>query len=308
MPKLNIAIVTGGSSSERDISLVTAGRVLDNLDNTRYHGYLVDSSDRSALESLVNSPPDVAFVAQHGRGGEDGAVQGFLETLGIPYTGSGVLASALAMDKLRCKEFLKGHRITMPGHAAFYSGCGFEQLAGANTSQLPLIVKPSGSGSSDGLTVVRDRASLAPALNAAFAFDSCVLVEEFIPGVEITGAVLGNDVLEPLPLIEIVPAKGIYDREAKYTPGATDEICPARLSPAVTTRAQELAQRCHRALGCRGMSRTDMMVTPSGEVYFIELNTIPGMTPTSLLPRAAQEAGYSFSQLLDRIIGLAMET
>ena len=305
MSKLNITIITGGKSSERDISLITAGRVRESLDRDRCTIRVIDSADTRALLDLAQDKPDVAFVAQHGRGGEDGSVQGFLELLEIPYTGSGVLASALAMDKLRTKQFLGALGIRTPRHAALRRG-GVRTLGGE--LGLPLIVKPNGVGSSDGLTVVRERAQLDEAIDLAFAFDEQILIEEFIAGMEITASVLGNRELEALPLIEIVPAKGVYDREAKYTPGATDEICPARLPRDTTLRAQEIACDCHRLLGCRGMSRTDMMVTPTGDVYMIEVNTVPGMTATSLLPRAALQAGYSFSQLLDRLIALALET
>ncbi len=304
MAKLNVAIITGGRSSERDISLVTAGRVRENLDERKYSVSVVDSASAPELLALATTPPDVAFIAQHGKGGEDGAIQGFLETVGIPYTGSGVLASALALDKLRCKEFLAARGVKTPKHFALHRGSA---KAYGGEIPLPFIVKPNAAGSSDGLTVVREESRAQAAIELAFQFDDTILLEQFISGMEITAPVLGNDKLEALPLIEIVPAKGIYDREAKYTPGATDEICPARLSETITTTAQSIAKNCHKFLGCLGMSRTDMMVTPAGEIFMIEVNTIPGMTSTSLLPRAALEAGYSFPQLLDRLIEFALE-
>ncbi len=328
MTKLNIAVLMGGTSGERDISLSTGKQILNALDASKYRVYALDTQTRqthfpvadnvqkmlaadgetqiAALTEIgavaPNDRPDVVIVALHGKGGEDGTIQGFLDTVSIPYTGSGVLASALAMDKARCKTFLAAHGIRLPGGIALRS-----------TDErpvdfpLPAVVKPASQGSSDGLTIVELGGDLNTALDTAFAIDDSVLVEEFVAGMEITCAVLGTTSLEPLPLVEIVPAKGVYDREAKYTPGATDEICPARLSAELTAEAQAIASKCHVALGCRGMSRTDMIVTPNGKIYVLEVNTIPGMTPTSLLPKAAATAGYTFSQLLDKLIGYALE-
>ncbi|MDR3710041.1 MAG: D-alanine--D-alanine ligase [Capsulimonadaceae bacterium] len=327
MAKRNVAVLMGGTSSERDISLSTGRQILGALDPAKYRYYAIDSAtgkilpgcdgsakaltdaDGAEISTLARLPeaapdqrPDVAIIALHGKGGEDGVIQGFLETVGIPYTGSGVLASALALDKARSKTFLSASGILMP--------------AGVNLGKndprdipfpLPAVVKPAGSGSSDGLTIVSEGGDLGAAIELGFQYDDTILIEEFVQGTEITCAVLGNDRLEALPVIEIIPAKGVYDREAKYTPGATDEICPARLSADVTQDVQEIAIRCHRALGCRGMSRTDMIISGDGRIYVLEVNTIPGMTPTSLLPRAASVAGYTFSQLLDRLIDLALE-
>jgi D-alanine-D-alanine ligase len=328
MAKLNVAVLMGGASAERDISLSTGRQILQALDAERYCVYALDthptlalpaqmpdhvrlmrSAEGNAVETSLtrlplvaaSSRPDVVIIALHGKGGEDGTVQGFLETLGIPYTGSGVLASALAMDKARCKTFLAASGVRVPE--------GIDLRRGDPVPDLPLprVVKPALQGSSDGVSIVEAGGDLNAAVAMARQYDDCVLIEEYIRGTEITCAVLGNEAPEALPLIEIVPAKGVYDREAKYTPGATDEICPARLSGDVASKAREIALTCHRALGCRGMSRTDMIVDASGDVYTLEINTIPGMTPTSLLPRAASVAGYTFSALLDKLIGFALE-
>ncbi len=306
MPKLSVAIITGGRSSERDISLVTASVVRENLDLEKYGVSMVDSADATALLRLAEAQPDIALIAQHGKGGEDGAIQGFLESIGIRYTGSGILASALALDKSRYKQFMQAHGIPMAAGFTLHS-----DGTGGGKAALPLIVKPNSSGSSDGLTVLPEGSTPAQfdaARELAFQFDDTILVEQFITGVEITGAVLGNDeeTLELLPLVEIIPAKGIFDREAKYTLGACEEICPARLPEDVARRARELAGRCHLLLGCRGVSRTDMMVDAAGEIYVLETNTVPGMTPTSLLPRAAQAAGYEFPVMLDKLIEFAL--
>jgi len=331
MTKLNVTVLMGGTSSERDISLSTGKEILNALDRSKYRIWALDTQTKKAFlpaselaaldiepmksrdgETIIasvseialarqNDHPDVVLIAMHGKGGEDGTIQGFLETAGIPYTGSGVLASALAMDKSRCKTFL--------------SACGVKTPAGITLSRgdeiplglpIPAVVKPALQGSSDGLSIVSKREDLESAVLRALEFDSVVLVEEFVSGIEITSAVLGNEDPEPLPLIEIIPAKGVYDREAKYTPGATKHVCPARLAPELTAKAQAIAVKCHTSLGCRGMSRTDMIVAPDGEIYALEVNTIPGMTPTSLLPEAAAVAGYSFSQLLDKIITFAV--
>jgi len=329
MSKLNVAVLMGGTSSERDISLSTGKQILNALDTRKYRVFALDTQTRetflpspgSHVEAMVSldgssqvaalpqlptaserDRPDVVVVALHGKGGEDGTIQGFLDIVGVPYTGSGVLASALAMDKARAKTFLSAHGVRFPGGIVVSPN-------GPRPTDFPLpaVVKPALSGSSDGLTIVEPGGDLNSALDIAFAHGDDVLVEEFVKGIEITCAVIGNDELEVLPLIEILPAKGVYDREAKYTPGATDEICPARLSADLTAAAKSIAETCHRALGCRGMSRTDMIVTSTGDIYALEVNTIPGMTPTSLLPKAAATAGYSFPQLLDKLIGYALE-
>jgi D-alanine-D-alanine ligase len=328
MTKLNIAVLMGGTSGERDISLSTGKQILNALDPNKYRVYALDTQTRQAFFPVADNVqkmlasdgetqitaltqigdvaptdrPDVVIVALHGKGGEDGTIQGFLETLSIPFTGSGVLASALAMDKARCKTFLAAHGVRLPNGLALRRSDPRPE-----SFPLPAVVKPASQGSSDGLTIVQPGGDLGAALDTAFAIDDSVLVEEFVSGMEITCAILGTTTLEALPLVEIVPAKGVYDREAKYTPGATDEICPARLSAELTAEAQAIATACHTALGCRGMSRTDMIVTPEGKIYVLEVNTIPGMTPTSLLPKAAGTAGYTFSQLLDKLIGYALE-
>lgn len=329
MSKLNVAVLMGGTSSERDISLSTGRQILNALDQSKYRIFALDTQTREAFlpsSQVIVSPmlsangstqiaalpqlptasdsdkPDVVVVALHGKGGEDGTIQGFLDVVGVPYTGSGVLASALAMDKARCKTFLAANGVLLP------KGVVVNRRGGRpDDFPLPAVVKPAISGSSDGLTIVGLGGSLDDALETAFALGDDALVEEFVSGMEITCAVIGNEDLEVLPLVEIVPAKGVYDREAKYTPGATDEICPARLTVGITEEAKRLGALCHRLLGCRGMSRTDMIVTSSGEIYVLEVNTIPGMTPTSLLPIAAATAGYTFSQLLDKLIGYALE-
>lgn len=302
--KLKVAVLMGGTSAEREVSLSTGRQILGALDESRYAIASLDTSDVPALlGALAAERPGVVVIALHGRGGEDGTVQGMLEVLGLPYTGSGVLASALAMDKAMCKRVLTGVGVLMPQDVTLRRG----EMPAAGDVPLPCIVKPNAQGSTIGMAVVRDWAEMDAAVALAFRHDDTVLVEQFITGTEITVPVLGNGDLEILPIVEIVPRGGFYDYEAKYTAGATDEIVPARIPDDVAAGARRIARLCHRTLGCRGMSRTDIIVTPEGEIYTLEINTIPGMTPTSLLPRSAEAAGYRFPQLLDRLISLALE-
>jgi D-alanine-D-alanine ligase len=333
--RIKVAVLMGGTSAEREVSLSTGRQILNALDPARYRVSALDtasgqkflppsgltnpvaaltSSDGATEittlpqlpQAAENSRPDVVVIALHGPGGEDGTVQGMLEVLGIPYTGSGVLASALAMDKAMCKRVLTSVGVRMPRDITLRRGEDRSSLR-FDAMPLPWIVKPSRQGSTIGMTVVSEREQLASALDTAFTHDDTALVEQFIQGTEITVPILGNADLQVLPIVEIVPASGFYDYQAKYTAGATDEIVPARLSPSIAEEARRIALLCHQTLGCRGMSRTDMIVTPEGMIYTLEVNTIPGMTPTSLLPRAAEAAGLSFSQLLDRLIDLALE-
>jgi len=306
--KLTVALLAGGKSAEREVSLKSGDQVYQALDKERYDVLRYDpASDLPALAQDA-SRIDVALIILHGRLGEDGTIQGMLDSLGIPYQGSGVLGSAIAMNKIVSKQlyvhaglptprFLVADRAAPPDPAAVIAELG-----------LPVVVKPEHEGSSIGLTIVRDSGKLSDAFTRAWEFDKRCIVEEYIPGLEITAGVLGNDDLQALPLIEIVPGEAYeyFDYAAKYTPGASKEICPARVSPDITARARDLAVRAHRALCCRGYSRTDMIL--SGEDLFIlETNTIPGMTATSLFPQAAAQAGLGFSELMDRLIELAME-
>jgi D-alanine-D-alanine ligase len=341
--RLKVAILMGGRSTEREVSFMTGKMVLEALDPERYLPIAVDAASVGRLPgtpppALVDGPaaqsaltperlaagaaeimapegdparPDVCFIALHGRYGEDGTVQGLLDLLGIPYTGSGVLASALAMNKVMSKKLFRAEGIPTPDFCfieGLEAGRAFLEEWNAGTSGIgvPCVVKPNEQGSTIGLSIVRRPEQMGSALDLAFKYDQTVLIEQFAEGVEITAAVLGNRDPEVLPLIEIVPEGGFYDYERKYTPGATEEIVPARIPEAQATVARELAVRCHRTLGCRGMSRVDMIVA-GDRVWVLEVNTIPGMTPTSLLPRAAAAAGIGFPQLVDRLIDLALE-
>ena len=306
--KLTVALLAGGKSAEREVSLKSGEQVYQTLDKERYEILRYDPRDDLLRLARDSERIDVALIILHGRLGEDGTIQGFLESLSIPYHGSKVLGSAVAMNKIFSKRlyaqaglpvspYVIADRLDSPN-----SGWIARELG------LPCVVKPENEGSSIGLSIVRQEQQLGDALEKAWRFDRRCLVEKYVSGTEITVAVLGNDTLEALPLVEIIPDDkyDFFDYEAKYTPGATREICPARLPQDLTEKAQDYAKRAHLALGCRGYSRTDMIVD-ANEAYVLETNTIPGMTQTSLFPQAAAAAGISFSALLDRLIALALE-
>jgi D-alanine-D-alanine ligase len=252
---------------------------------------------------------DVAFIALHGRYGEDGTIQGMLDLFGIPYVGSGTLASALAMDKAMAKRIFGVCGIPTPSGLTF-DRADFDADPDACCAHaaafVPAVVKPAREGSSIGMSLVDDAAAMPAALRAAFARDARVLVEERVGGTELTVGVIGNRELLALPVVEIVPKRAFFDYKAKYDPALSDEICPARVCDDVAREAQELARRAHRALDCRGLSRTDMILSERGLVV-LELNTLPGMTVNSLLPKAARAAGIPFGELLHRLIQLALE-
>ena len=250
-------------------------------------------------------PLDVIFISLYGTWGEDGRIQGLLDTVGIPYTGSGVLASALAMDKVMAKTVLGAAGLDVPRGAVVRSAAGAD-LDAARGVGLPAFVKPVGSGSSVGAAIVRRAEDLEPAISDALRYDERAMVEEYLKGTELTVAVIGNDELTPLPVIEIVTQREFFDYHAKYDAGASEEIVPARVPEYVAKRAQDLAVRAHRALGCRGMSRTDF-VWVGERMVALEVNTIPGMTANSLLPKAAKAAGIGFGDLLTRLIEWALE-
>ena len=249
---------------------------------------------------------DVAFIALHGPYGEDGTLQGMLEIIGIPYVGSGVLASALAMDKAMARKMFVAEGIQIARGVVIER----EELDGEVMRRAhaltPAFVKPSRQGSSLGISLVCRPEELRPALERAFEYDSRVLVEERLDGREITVGVIGNRRLTALPVVEIVPKREFFDYRAKYDPDLSEEICPAELAPDELQAAQDLALRAHRALDCRGFSRVDMILTADRGAVVVEVNTLPGMTVNSLLPKAARAAGIPFGELLDRLVRLAL--
>jgi D-alanine-D-alanine ligase len=270
----------------------------------------IESAERSLVPATTamsgaGGPVDVVLISVYGTWGEDGRIQGLLDTIGIPYTGSGVLASALAMDKVMAKRVLASEGLDVPRGVAVTSASG-EDLDRARSVGLPVFVKPVASGSSVGATIVTSPEQLAPAIADALKYDERALVEELIEGKELTVAVIGNDDLVPLPVIEIVTKRRFFDYTAKYSAGESEEIVPARIPDDVARRAQDIAVRAHQALGCRGTSRTDLMWS-GDRMVALEVNTIPGMTANSLLPKAARAAGIQFGDLLARFVDWALE-
>jgi D-alanine-D-alanine ligase len=308
MGRLRLALIAGGVSGEREVSLKGATGVEKALDPGKYEVVRFDPATDLPLIAARAKEIDVAFILLHGIHGEDGTMQGFLDLLGIPYQGAGVLGSALAMDKNLAKTLYRLHDLPV----APWEMAGREDIGDParllESLRLPLVVKPVRQGSSIGMSVVREAAALGPALAKAFAHDRQVMVEQYLKGREITVGVIGNDRPLALPLVEIIPASKyeFFDYEAKYKVGATREFCPAEVSEEIRDKAQAYGLAAHRALQLRGYSRTDMIVC-NDEVYLLETNTIPGMTPTSLLPQAAAAAGLPFPALLDRLIELALE-
>jgi D-alanine-D-alanine ligase len=308
MDKLTVALLSGGRSAEREVSLKSGEQVYQALNKETYHIRRYDPRDDLARLMAEAEEINVALIILHGRYGEDGTIQGLLELLDIPYHGSGVLGSALAINKIQSKRLYEYAGLPVSPYLILDRSDPGAQNKVRDALGFPVVVKPEHEGSSIGLSIVGDADHFQPALDLAGQYDRLVLVEKYITGTEITGAVLGNLNPKPLPLVEIIPGDqySFFDYEAKYKPGATKEICPARLNAELTEKAQDYAVRAHRALRCRGYSRTDMIVSDN-EAYVLETNTIPGMTATSLYPQAAAAAGISFSELLDRLIELALE-
>ena len=294
-----IGVLAGGLSGEREVSLKTGEAVCAALQDRGYHAQLV-YVDRDVDLVIRQSGIQVAFLALHGRYGEDGCTQGLLELHGIPYTGSGVLASALAMNKVKSKELFRLHNLpTPPYYVVHREDAEADPMDAHGSIGFPAVVKPAGEGSSLGVSIVRDAAELAAALEDAFRWDDEVLVERFVEGREVSVAILDG---RPLGAIEIVPSEPFYDYAAKYTSGHSTYHLPARLSPTRYRGVMAQALLAHRALGATGVSRVDLIVSDKGNEYILEVNTIPGMTPTSLLPKMAHHAGLSFGDLCERIL------
>lgn len=294
---LRIAVVYAGDSAEREVSILSGKAVAAALRELGYEVMLIDLTDRllqtGDLSAFIGpNRPDLAFLAVHGTHAEDGAIQGLFELLHIPYTGSGIKSSAIAMDKAATKRVLEQHNVQVP--------LGILVIDPQQPIPLraPLIVKPNAQGSTVGLSFVERDEDVPDAIAKGLYYGESVLVEEWIKGMEISVPVLDGEALLP---VEIAPVSGYYDFESKYTPGATEEIVPARLPHHLIVKAQETALRAHEVLECAGATRTDMMVR-GDEIYVLELNTLPGMTGTSLLPNCARAAGISFAQLCDRLV------
>ncbi len=291
-----IAVLMGGLSAEREISLKTGTAALSALQQLGYDAVAIDVGN-DLPGQLKEADVEVAFLALHGRFGEDGRVQGLLEMLGIPYTGSGVAASAIAIDKVLTKQLLMFHKVPTPGFDFMRPGDSSAELL-ARWSDLPAVVKPSREGSTIGITIARDRQALELGVAQAAELDGTVLIEEFIAGDELTVSVVNG---VALPIIKIVPKSGFYDYQAKYLSGDTQYLLPAPIAELLYDEIQRTAETVCQALGCRGAARVDFMLNGT-EFYCIEVNTIPGMTETSLLPKAAGNYGYTFTELVENIL------
>jgi D-alanine-D-alanine ligase len=305
-----VAVLKGGRSLERQVSLRSGARVEDALGRLGHEVVSIDAG-HDLIRRLREAEPDLAFIAMHGRDGEDGTVQELLEILGIPYTGSGVLACGRAMDKVLAKHLMLEAGIPTPEFFAF-NETAFRELGAADALgeieerlAFPIVVKPSSQGSALGVRFARSAADVPAAIVAAFSYDSRVLLERYVDGRDLAVSILDG---EPLPVVEAVPHDDeFYDFEARYEIGRTDFVCPAELPEGLTEAAQELALRTYRLLGCTAFARVDLMLDAGGELTVLEANPIPGLTDTSLLPQAADAAGISFDSLIGRILELALE-
>jgi D-alanine-D-alanine ligase len=289
----------GGRSAEREISLQSGQAVLDALLRCGVDAYPFDPAQQ-AMEKLQQQGFDRVFIALHGRFGEDGTIQGALELMGLPYTGSGVMASALAMDKWRTKLIWQSVDILSPRYVLLHADSDWEQIA--ETLGLPLIVKPAREGSTIGLTKVKRVEDLAEAYRLAARHDALVLAEEFIAGKELTVAILGETAL---PVVRIEIAGELYDYQAKYFSNETQYFCPSSLPAELEAAIQKQAVKAYQVLGCQGWGRVDLILSSTNQFYFLEANTSPGMTGHSLVPMAARAAGISFDDLVLKILDLA---
>ncbi len=304
--KKKIGVLMGGPSSEREISFKSGRAVEEALRQSGLNVVAIDVG-KDIEKRLKEEGVEIAFIALHGRYGEDGTMQDLLESLAIPYTGPGVEASRLAMDKVASKEVFLRDKIPTPDFYVLKKEKEREmvisQLPCHSTIKIPVVIKPAREGSTIGVSVVKEENDFLPALDKAFQYDDKILVEEYIDGREVTVSILNGSAL---PVIEIVPKHEFFDFQAKYTNGLTEFKVPAPLTKELYGRTQEIAMRAHRALGCRGMSRVDMKVSSQGRPYVFEVNTIPGLTSLSLLPMAAQAAGVSFPELCRKLIKIAL--
>ncbi len=294
----NVGVLMGGLSAERQVSLQTGEAVLKAL---KQKGYRVVALDLGAnmAQQIVEAGIEVAFVALHGRWGEDGVVQGLLEAMGIPYTGSGVLASALGMDKVRSRWIFQHHGLPVPPYKVLNREEAASWAPEEHGMDFPMVVKPSREGSSVGVHIVNEKTFLQGALADALSFGPTVIVERYIAGREIQVGILDD---LPLGAIEIRPKSGFYDYKAKYTDGLAEHLFPAPISPSQYAEALEISLAAHKALGCQGGTRVDLRLEDGGGFYILEVNTLPGMTPLSLLPEIARGVGIDFPELCERIL------
>jgi len=312
MSKKTIAVLKGGRSLERNISLKSGHRVEKALTALGYATVGIDV-DTSLVRQLNELKPDAAFIAMHGRSGEDGTVQELLDILDIPYTGSDVLPSIRCMDKVLTKHILVADGIPTPPFYAFNRDA-FQELGAVDTMPIiagelgfPIVVKPSGQGSALGIRFAHAVEELPAALISAFSFDTKVLLEKYVKGKELAVSILGKEP-RALPIVEVRPKTDFFDFESRYTMGKADYLAPAEIADDVAAEASELSLKVFKALGCTGFGRVDIMMAEDGGLQVLEINTIPGFTETSLLPMAAQAAGIGFNELVEEILLCALES
>jgi D-alanine-D-alanine ligase len=312
--KEKVAVLMGGPSLEREVSLRSGQRVFDALTALGYRAIGLDVTP-DLVQTLRSERPDAVYIALHGKFGEDGTLQEALEFLGIPYTGPGVTASVLSWDKALSKRLFAQAGIPTPPWVTFSSGA-FKAMGAASALDLvpeavggfPVVVKPTKQGSALGLTKVDDAAALPDALLTALSFGEAAIVERWVEGCELAVSVLdGPDGVEVLPAVEMVAKSGLFDFSAMYTRGETEYYVPARLADGVAAHVADLSARCHTLLGCRDVSRTDLVVDAQGDAFVLEVNTSPGMTETSLLPMAAEAAGMDFQHVVGRLVRSALD-
>lgn len=294
-----IGILMGGMSSEREISKNTGSAINNALQKRGYNAVPVDVDNKIA-DTLQKNNIEVAFIALHGSLGEDGTIQGLLEILRIPYTGSGILASALSINKVASKIIFSYHGLPTP---SFQSFCADEDEVNHLQNQikipLPFVIKPSEEGSTIGISIIEEKKNITDNLKKALQYSREILIEEFIHGRELTVGILNG---RPLPLVEICPKSGFYDYKSKYTRGETEYIISPNLDKEKADEIKDIAVRAFTALGCRGVARVDFILSTNGNPFILEINTIPGMTETSLLPMAAKRAGIDFESLVEKIL------
>lgn len=288
-----IAVLYGGTSEERPVSIKSAESIIANLDKTKYEVLTYDFS--KDLEKFLNDYKkiDVAFPVFHGKFGEDGVVQGFLETLGVEYTFSDVYAQAVGMNKQTTKLLFERAGIKIiPEYTP-------------DNVEFPVVIKPNDNGSSFGIYIAYNQEEFDKYYPEAKKISDNIIIEKYIQGREFTSSILGNKTPEALPIIEIIPKNNFFDYESKYSDGGAQEICPAEIDDELADKMKQIGLKAHQVLNCRGLSRTDMILDDQGKIYTLEINTIPGQTIASLVPKAAKAAGYTYPQFLDKLIELA---
>lgn len=307
---MKVGVLYGGTSKEREVSLSTGKGIIQALKRMGHDVVAIDFNPKNLSDIITElKTVDLVFIGLHGKQGEDGTVQGMLDLLAIPYIGSGVLASSLAMDKSKAKQIFKMNGIPVAKGKTYAAYESKENVLDEILKEfkLPIVIKPNQEGSTLGLTIVKQESQIKDAIDLAFKHDFEILVEEYIQGRELTCAVIGNSGEErSLPIIEIIPKSDYYDYESKYSAGGSEHICPAEIDEALTTQIQEFAVKAHQVLGCETYSRVDFILNAQSVPIILEVNTLPGMTPTSLYPDAAKAVGMNYEKMLEQFIQMTL--